>query len=29
MTKLRQDNDRIDRIGLIYAQTEIELSRPI
>lgn len=29
MTKTRQDNDRIDHIGLVYAETKIELLRPI
>lgn len=29
MTKTRQDNDLIDRIGLVYAKNDIELSRLI
>ena len=29
MTKTRQENDMIDRIGLVYAKFEIELSEPI
>ena len=29
MTKTRQDNDVIDRIGLVYVETETEQQRPI
>ena len=29
MTKTRQENDMTDRIGLVYAKFEIELSGPI
>ena len=29
MTKTRQDNDVIDRIGVVYAENDIELSWPI
>ena len=29
MKKSREDNDRNDRIGLVYIKIEIELSRPM
>lgn len=29
MTKVRQDKDVADRIGTLYVDNEIELSRPI